>query len=143
MSGCPRLRERREDLPLLVRVFLADHGASTGKRVDGISDEALAVLLEYDWPGNVRELRNGLEYAVIRARSSIVQLEDLPPELLKIIPLADREQADQEDAGIADPDRLQAALRRARGNRTRAAALLGISRATFYRRLRELGLDET
>ena len=111
----PALRERREDLPLLVRVFLADHGASTGKRVDGISDEALAVLLEYDWPGNVRELRNGLEYAVIRARSSIVQLEDLPPELLKIIPLADREQADQEDAGIADADRLQAALRRARG----------------------------
>jgi DNA-binding NtrC family response regulator len=139
----PALRERREDLPLLVRVFLTDHGASTGKPIDGISDEALAVLLEYDWPGNVRELRNGLEYAVIRARSSIVQLEDLPPELLKIIPVVDREQADQEDAGIADADRLQAALRRARGNRTRAAALLGISRATFYRRLRELGLDET
>ena len=138
----PALRERREDLPLLVRAFLADHAASTGKRVDGISDEAMAILMEYDWPGNVRELRNGLEYAVIHARSSIVQSDDLPPELLEIIPLADQEQTDQEDAGTADADRLQAALRRARGNRTRAAALLGISRATLYRRLRELGLDD-
>ena len=98
--------------------------------------------MDYDWPGNVRELRNGLEYAVIHMRSSILQADDLPPELLEIIPLADQEQADQEDAGTADADRLRAALRRARGNRTRAAALLGISRATLYRRLRELGLDD-
>jgi DNA-binding NtrC family response regulator len=126
----------------LVRAFLADHSASTGKRIDGISDEAMAVLMDYDWPGNVRELRNGLEYAVIRARSSLVQLDDLPPELLEVIPLADQVEADREDASTADGDRLQAALRRARGNRTRAAALLGISRATLYRRLRELGLDD-
>jgi len=138
----PALRERREDLPLLVRAFLADHAASTGKRIDGISDDALAVLMEYDWPGNVRELRNGLEYAVIRARSSLIQLDDLPPELLEMIPLADQTEADREAAGTGDADRLHAALRRAGGNRTRAAALLGISRATLYRRLRELGLDE-
>ena len=138
----PALRERREDLPLLVRAFLADHCASTGKRVDGISDEALAILMEYDWPGNVRELRNGLEYAVIHARSSILQSDDLPPELLEIITLADEAEADREAPGTTDADRLQAALRRARGNRTRAAALLGISRATLYRRLRELGLDD-
>jgi DNA-binding NtrC family response regulator len=135
----PALRERREDLPLLARAFLADHAASTGKRVDGISDEAMAVLLEHSWPGNVRELRNALEYAVIRARSSILQANELPPELLQILPLEDAAIA---DTGQGDADRLQAALRRARGNRTRAAALLGISRATFYRRLRELGLDE-
>jgi len=90
-------RERREDLPLLVRAFLADHAASTGKRIDGISDDALAVLMEYDWPGNVRELRNGLEYAVIRARSSLVQLEDLPLEVLDIIPPADQTEAEPSD----------------------------------------------
>jgi DNA-binding NtrC family response regulator len=133
----PALRERREDLPLLVRAFLADHAATTGKRVDGISDEAMAVLLDYAWPGNVRELRNALEYAVIHMHRSVVEPDDLPPELLEIMPLAD-----QEDPGSAEEDRLQAALRRARGNRTRAAALLGISRATLYRRLRELGLDD-
>lgn len=138
----PALRERREDLPLLVRAFLADHAASTGKYVDAISDDALAVLLEHSWPGNVRELRNALEYAVIRTRSSIVQAEELPPELLQVFPLADQQSPEYTDTPAADAERLQAALRRARGNRTRAAALLGISRATFYRRLRELGLDE-
>ena len=134
----PALRDRREDLPLLVRAFLADHSAATGKRIDGISDDAMAVLIEYDWPGNVRELRNALEYAVIHVRSSVIQPDDLPPELLEIaLP------ADQEDLGMAEADRFQSALRRAGGNRTRAAALLGISRATFYRHLRELGLDDS
>lgn len=133
----PALRQRREDLPLLVRTFLASHAAMTGKRVDGISDPAMAVLLEYDWPGNVRELRNALEYAVIHMHHCLVEPDDLPPELLESMPLAE-----QESPGTAEVDRLQAALRRARGNRTRAAALMGISRATFYRRLRELGLED-
>jgi transcriptional regulator with PAS, ATPase and Fis domain len=138
----PALRQRREDLPLLVRTFLADLCASTGKRVDGISDEGMALLLEYDWPGNVRELRNALEYAVIQARSSLLHSSDLPPELLENIPLTDEESSDLDDADVADEDRLRAALRHARGNRTRAAALLGISRATLYRRLKDLDLDD-
>ena len=133
----PALRERREDLPLLVRTFLADLVAATGKRVDGIDDQAMALLLDYGWPGNVRELRNALEYAVIHSPSSVIQTDDLPPELLEVMP-----PADQEGPDLTDVDRLRMALRRARGNRTRAAALLGISRATLYRRLRELGLDD-
>jgi len=133
----PALRQRREDLPVLVRAFLADHRASTGKRVDAASDDAMAVMMEYDWPGNVRELRNALEYAVIQALGSILQTEDLPPELLER-----RTDADQDDLGLDDLDQLTAALKRAKGNRTRAAALLGISRATLYRRLRELGIED-
>lgn len=133
----PALRHRREDLPVLARAFLADHRASTGKQVDAVSDDAMAVMMEYHWPGNVRELRNALEYAVIRARGSILQTEDLPPELLER-----RTDADQGDLGLDDLDQLTAALKRAKGNRTRAAALLGISRATLYRRLRELGIED-
>jgi DNA-binding NtrC family response regulator len=133
----PALRQRREDLPILVRAFLADHRASTGKQVDAVSDDALAVMMEYKWPGNVRELRNALEYAVVRARGSILLTDDLPPELLER-----RTGADQVDVGLDEADQLMAALKRARGNRTRAAALLGISRATLYRRLGELGIDE-
>ena len=133
----PALRHRREDLPILVRAFLADHRASTGKEVDAVSDDAMAVMMEYPWPGNVRELRNALEYAVIRARGSILQAEDLPPEVLER-----RTDGDQDDSALDEADQLSAALKRARGNRTRAAALLGISRATFYRRLRELGIED-
>ena len=133
----PALRQRREDFPILVRAFLADHRASTGKQVDALSDDAMAAMMEYEWPGNVRELRNALEYAVVRARGSILQTEDLPPEVLER-----RTDAGQGDLGIDEGDRFRAALKRARGNRTRAAAILGISRATLYRRLRELGIDD-
>ena len=133
----PALRARREDIPILARAFLADHRASTGKQVDAFSDDAMAVMMEYKWPGNVRELRNALEYAVVRARGSILQAEDLPPELLER-----RKDADQDEPGLDEVDQLTAALKRARGNRTRAAELLGISRATLYRRLRELGIED-
>jgi DNA-binding NtrC family response regulator len=133
----PPLRQRREDLPILVRAFLADHRASTGKQVDAVNDDAMAVMIEYGWPGNVRELRNALEYAVVRARGSILHADDLPPELFQR-----RTDAHPTDLALDDADELRAALKRARGNRTRAAALLGISRATLYRRLRELGIDD-
>ena len=133
----PALRDRREDLPILVRAFIADHRAAMGKQVDAISDDAMAVLMDYCWPGNVRELRNALEFAVIRARGSMIHSEDLPPELLELAPALDPDEPCPDEAG-----RVLAALKRARGNRTRAATLLGISRATLYRRLRELGLDE-
>jgi PAS domain S-box-containing protein len=133
----PALRDRREDLPALVRAFLADHRASIGKQVDAISDDAMAVLMDYGWPGNVRELRNALEFAVIRARGSIIRPEDLPPELLDLAP-----EGAPDEPGLDEADRVKAALKWARGNRTRAAALLGISRATLYRRLREMGIDD-
>jgi DNA-binding NtrC family response regulator len=133
----PPLRDRRDDVPILARAFLADHRASTGKPVDAISDEAMTLLMDYRWPGNVRELRNALEYAVIRCRGSIIQPEDLPPELIEL-PSGPGPSGEYVD----ETDRVVAALRRARGNRTTAAALLGISRATLYRRLRELGVDD-
>lgn len=132
----PPLRERREDLPVLVRACLADHRASTGKPVTEVSDNTMAVLLDYDWPGNVRELRNALEYAVVRCQGTTVQPEDLPPELLEF-PLPSDATAQGDDT-----QRILAALKWARGNRTRAATFLGVSRATLYRRLKELGIDD-
>ena len=129
----PPLHERREDIPLLTDLFLLAARATTGKQVTAIEDETVSVLLEYPWPGNIRELRNAIEFGVIRCRGETLAVCDLPPE---VHPL---ENAIHSAAN--EEDRILAALTQARGQRKRAAELLGISRATFYRRIREYDID--
>ncbi len=138
----PPLRERNEDIPLLVSALLTKKRAATGKPVQGISNPALRILLDYSWPGNVRELENVVEYAVLRCHNDMINLQDLPPELTgatgndginshgQLRPNNPRQQ-------ILD------ALEQSQGSRIKAAKLLGISRATFYRRLEKLGINPT
>lgn len=130
----PPLRTRRSDVPLLIRTFLRDIRARTGVEVGSVSDDALRRLLEYDWPGNVRELRNALEAAHIQARGDLLRVEDLPPEI---------REASVPDTDVPDDEaeRIRAALEETDGNRSKAAELLDISRATFYRRLDEYDID--
>jgi len=130
--GLPPLRERLEDLPLLAHWFLDRSRTIAAKPVERISGAATERLLRYPWPGNVRELKSAIDFAVIRCRGAEILGEDLPPEVAG------------NTGGIeptGEPERLLAALRHCGGNRTRAAQLLGISRATFYRRLNELGIE--
>ncbi|WP_118838809.1 sigma 54-interacting transcriptional regulator [Salinibacter ruber] len=129
----PPLRERRSDLPLLVRTFLREIRARTGADVDRVGDEALRRLLNYDWPGNVRELKNALEAALIRASGDVLRADDLPPEI--------REASASASSGPDEAERIRAALEQTDGNRTEAAELLGISRATLYRRLDEYNIE--
>lgn len=131
----PALRERVADIPLLAGQFLQEMASLTGKPLVGFTPEALRQMAGYSWPGNVRELRSAVEYAAIRTRSARVGAEDLPPELFSvesepIVPSVEDES-----------DRYRRALEQAGGNRTQAARLLGVSRATFYRRLAQLGFD--
>jgi len=134
----PPLRERREDIPLLSASFLAQLSAGTGKRMTEVSDDALRLLMGYPWPGNVRELRSAIEFAVIRCRGTVIQADDLPPEIFEPANLAGALSVDPlNDEKV----RLLDALGRSRGNRARAARLLGISRATFYRRLSDLKIN--
>jgi PAS domain S-box-containing protein len=139
----PPLRERREDIPLLVDAFLARSRASTGKDVRHVSADAMQKLLAHTWPGNVRELQSAIELAVIHCKGSAIQPGDLPAEI-QVPPQPIRPpQTTGELAGIDDErERVAAALRAARGNRVAAARKLGISRATLYRRLAELGLED-
>lgn len=127
----PPLHDRLEDFPLLASWFLDRARASAAKKVDRISDDAMLQLRAHAWPGNVRELKSAIYFAVIRCRGSVIEPEDLPPEIAA---------ADQVSEPADEPQRILAALGRCAGNRTRAAQLLGISRATFYRRLQELGI---
>ncbi|MCS6926762.1 MAG: sigma 54-interacting transcriptional regulator [Candidatus Binatia bacterium] len=126
------LRERREDIPLLASTFLRQCRAATGKPVQEISNEAMGLLLAYPWPGNVRELKNAVEFAVIRCRDTVIRPEDLPPEILDLQP---ERVSRGESPSVDEKTRLLSALATAKGNRTVAARLLGVSRATFYRRL--------
>jgi DNA-binding NtrC family response regulator len=133
----PPLHERREDIPLLVVSFLSQSRAATGKDVRDVSREAMRVLLEYDWPGNVRELKSAIDFATLHCKGSVINIEDLPSEILhskyphQVI----------SDLYQDERQRVLAAIEGAKGNRSIAARELGISRATFYRRLATLGIE--
>jgi PAS domain S-box-containing protein len=132
----PPLRTRREDVPILASAFLGQHCAATGKSIDEISSEAMRLLLEHPWPGNVRELRSAVEFAVIGCTGKVIEADDLPDEIVMgSAPLLRLPQEPNDDRR-----RVLLAIDHARGNRALAARLLGVSRATFYRRLSELGI---
>jgi DNA-binding NtrC family response regulator len=133
----PTLRGRREDIPLLIDSFLTLLRVEIGKPVQEVSHEAMVILMGYSWPGNVRELKSAMEFAVIRCRGSVVQAEDLPPEIL------DSLHPQRRFGKLYGDDRrgFLAALERSGGNRSVAARLLGMSRATFYRRLVDLNFS--
>jgi PAS domain S-box-containing protein len=139
----PPLRDRRDDIPLLLASFMSpQHGL--GSRHLRISTSAMNVLQSHDWPGNVRELKNTAEYLFIHCRNSVVQAEDLPPEIesrTDSVTVAPKSAEYWTDNGESEKERVLAALTRAQGNRTKAASLLGISRATLYRHLDRLGIS--
>jgi sigma-54 dependent transcriptional regulator, acetoin dehydrogenase operon transcriptional activator AcoR len=144
----PPLRERREDIPLLVEAFLAQFRATTGKAVEGVSEAALGLLMEFPWPGNVRELQGVIEFAVIRCPGPLIDVDDLPPEIVGAgsagparRPVQISRAAHASVRSEEERKRVLGALEQANGNRSVAAQLLGIGRATFYRRLEALGID--
>jgi DNA-binding NtrC family response regulator len=135
----PPLRERREDIPLLAASFLNQSRAATGKPVETISDDATGILLEYAWPGNVRELKSAIDVATLHCKGPVLCPEDLPPEIAR----STRSGAGAWPTELDDKGRIIEALARTRGRRTEAARLLGISRATLYRRLAKFGIAAT
>ncbi len=131
----PPLRDRTEDLPLLVERFLKDLNRTHGRDVQTISARALDLLMSYRWPGNVRELRNAIEFAYVCARGNRIERGDLP-EHIRSEP---REQTDElPGLNRVDDSELRDAMRRFNGHRGRVAEALGISRTTLWRRLNAL-----
>lgn len=135
----PPLRERREDLQLLVEFFLDEFGREFGKSLLGVSDEVMRAFMEYPWPGNVRELRHAMEHASILCQDAVVIPGDLPPELREFRfsspPLAAAR-------GGEESSLIRQTLEETRWKKTEVARKLGISRQTLYRKLKEFGIDE-
>ena len=134
----PPLRERREDIPLLVHDFVRRAAQRVGKDVRAVSADAMTALMNYRWPGNVRELQHAIERAVIVARGDTIGPRELPPEIAQTPrhPVPDDSLAlrDQERATIAR------ALERFQGNRRLTAEALEISTVTLWRKMKQYGL---
>jgi transcriptional regulator with PAS, ATPase and Fis domain len=141
----PPLRARRGDVDLLVTHMVDALNDAGERQVTRVSPGAMAVLRRYPWPGNVRELRNALEYAFVIGEGPMLTETDLPPEVLQndgdddVVPVVNAPPSLDEDPEGA---RIRRALERAGGNRQRAAKILGMSRVTLWRRMRELGITE-
>ncbi|MCU0304865.1 MAG: sigma-54 dependent transcriptional regulator [Thermoanaerobaculales bacterium] len=133
----PPLKDRREDIPPLVYHFIRQFNADGGYSVEGVRQDALDLLVDHGWPGNVRQLENVVERAVILRKAGLVQPSDLPPELAAA-PLSGsgRSLEELERAHILQ------LLEECGGNRSRVARILGISRRTVHRKLRQYGLGE-
>ena len=133
----PPLRDRRDDIPLLITAFLQEFAKENGKTIEGIDSRARSALYKFDWPGNIRQLRNCLESAVVMSSGSIIKLEDLPPSI------AGSSQADiiEVPAGIpmAEAEKMLILQNLAinKGNKTKTADILGIGRKTLHRKLDE------
>jgi two-component system response regulator AtoC len=133
----PPLRDRREDLPLLINAFLHEFARQNAKKITGVTAEAMDALQRYDWPGNVRELRAAIEHGVALCRGERIGLRDLPPRLLGH---AGAPTGDAAPTGLnleaMEKHFIERALRQTDGNITDAAKLLGISRRTLHRKLK-------
>lgn len=124
----PPLRERKNDIPLLVEHFLKK-ALEEGQESPGVSRDALAVMMDYQWPGNVRELQSAIQFALVKSRGRIIQLGDLPPELKNW----QNGQPSRGPSRKLDTESVRAALAQSGGNKAKAARLLGVGRATLYR----------
>lgn len=136
----PALRDRRQDIPLLADVFLRQSAAACQREPMTIDDRLLDYLMNYFWPGNVRQLRNTIHSMVVLARGDLLTLDNLPPDIVnrkEPATLHERSSRDLEDVERAA---ILTALKKQSGNRTRAAALLGISVRTLQRKLKNWGI---
>ncbi len=140
----PPLRERRGDIALLVDRFIQELNGRFERSVERVTPGAISALEDYDWPGNVRELHNAIEYAFVMGEGTMLTEAELPPELRDgeirgAVPMV--------NAPVVDPSlppearRIATALERAGGHHARAAAALGMSRTTLWRRMKKYGLE--
>jgi transcriptional regulator with PAS, ATPase and Fis domain len=146
----PPLRARRRDIELLAWRFIEERNRSGERHVARIAPGALRALSTYDWPGNVRELANAIEYAFVMGEGPILVEPDLPlevrgeaPGYAEDVPSSGREGAMRTPELSPEAEKVIAALEKAGGNRQKAAASLGISRVTLWRRMRALGLEDS
>jgi DNA-binding NtrC family response regulator len=142
----PPLRERKDDLPLLIAAFLKEFARENGKALEGINEKARAALYAYDWPGNIRELRNCMESAVVMTKGPVICEGDLPPTLQRALQTRSDEGWIRIPLGTTMEESEKIIIRNTlsflKGNKSRTAESLAIGRKTLHRKLAEWGDEE-
>jgi two-component system, NtrC family, response regulator AtoC len=142
------LRQRRDEIPLLVHHFIEQYNRKLKLDIRGIEADAMRVLLDYPWPGNVRELENTVERALVLSDGPKIKVEDLPTNITNPIvaldspDLPDDELSVKKHSAVLEKRLIQQALERTGGNKTRAADLLELSSRALLYKIREYGLDD-
>jgi len=142
----PPLRNRKEDIPLLIDRFLNKYNKLSGKEIHGLSPEAMSSLMAYNFPGNVRELENIVEYATVVCQNSLIRIENLPENLLQS--LDQKNKTDPPKTGekafsfeAVEKDLIRETLRKNNWNRKATAAQMGIHPSTLWRKIQRLNLE--
>jgi DNA-binding NtrC family response regulator len=137
----PSLRERRDDIPVLIKHYLAIAAKEAGKKIKDIDYEAMQALLAYDWPGNIRELRNTIERATVLADGEVITIHDLPDKFRTLdiegVSTSSLRQAIDE----FEREYIRRSMAECKGNKEAAANKLGVDLATLYRKLKKLRIE--
>jgi len=142
----PPLRERKDDLPLLINHFIDQFNKRMGKRIRGVTEDAMSRLWNYDWPGNVRELEHAIEHAIVLSRGNMIESSQLPFEVRRgdeIDQTSNNKKFSRRHIPATpnvERSMIEQALTEASGNRTRAARILGMSRTTLWRKMKSHSL---
>ena len=136
----PPLRKRIEDIPLLARSFFNKIQLKMGKHINGISNEAMELLVEYPWPGNIRELKSAFEFAFVSCTKGMIEPQHLPHGILSGHHPTSAAEEPSQDLDAIKRQRLVQALAISKGNRSEAARALGISRTSVWNQMKKYGL---
>ena len=139
----PPLRDRVNDIPILAQAFFEHIRLKSGKNIKGISDAAMAALLRYHWPGNVRELKSAFEYAFVVCHRSLIEPHHFPPSIFDEQAPKAKKRWVSLDPNEAKRRELIKALKKAGGNQSQAARILGVSRVTVWNRMKKFGIHLT
>lgn len=137
------LRERKEDLPDLIGYWIRKYADKNHKPLLTCSPDAMQALKNYSWPGNIRELEHALEHAVVMSRTTILEIDDLPREIIQsgsIMPVKESASAPSQSLEVVEKYHILKVLQETGFNKSRAADILGIDRATLYRKTQKYGI---
>ena len=145
----PPLRERKEDIPLLIQHFINKHNHNLNKHVKEVDSKALELLMNYKWSGNVREVENTIERAVVLTDGDRIELDNLPFEIqnfqneVPMVPMAEEEYSVKKASRMLEMGLIRKALRKTKGNHTHAARLLEISHRALLYKIKDYGIVES